>query len=128
MDENTLRSHIQSEAEKLLGHKRYAIVWIPSRGTTKDATFISMSKTGGPSKMAKEIAKLLPDAKSKNLALVIGGLNDSKNIQVINDAFDLNSENDLKSMQMVFAGNTKHRQALTQKTKSLGIEFYFVDL
>ncbi len=124
----TLRNHIQSEAEKLLGHREYVILWLPSRGATADTTFIAMSKTAGPSKMAKEIGKLLPEAKEKNLAIIIGGVNDSKNIQVLNDAFDLNAGTDLKNLQMVFAGRAKHQQEITERAKRLGINFHFIEL
>jgi len=128
VNETDLKNYIHSEAEKILGHRDYAIIWIPSRGTTADSTFVAMSKTGGPSKMAKEIATMLPEAKEKNLVLVFGGVNDIKNIQVVEGAFDLNSGTDLSNLTVIFAGHARYRQAITEKMKSSGVEFHFIEL
>ena len=78
--------------------------------------------------MAKEIGKLLPEAKGKNLALVIGGPNNSKNTQVINDALDLNSKVNLKNLKIVFAGKATQLKDIKNKAERRGIDFYFIEL
>lgn len=128
LSDSELRDYIQSEAQKALTGEQYAVIWIPSRSAMADFTFIAISKINGPSLMAKKIGELLPDAKKKNLALIIGGRNYSKNIQVINDALDLNSKANLKNMKLVFAGNAAQQKDVKKKAESHGIDFYFVEL
>ena len=128
LSDSALRDYIQSEAQKILAGEQYAVVWIPSRSAKADFTFIVLSKINGPSLMAKEIGKLLPEAKGKNLALVIGGPNNSKNTQVINDALDLNSKVNLKNLKIVFAGKATQLKDIKNKAERRGIDFYFIEL
>ena len=128
ISENKLRDFVQSKAQEVLGEKQYAVVWIPSRGTMWDGVFIVQSKMGGPSLMAKKVGKLLPDAKNKNLALIIAGSNSAKSTQVIRDAIDLNADVNLTGMNLVFAGKKKYQRVVKKKSESKGLEFHFIEL
>lgn len=128
ISEKMLRDSVQSKTQEILGEKQYAVVWIPSRGSLCDVVFITQSKIGGPSQMAKKVGELLPEAKTKNLALVIAGPNSSKSSQVIRDAINLNAEINLTAMQLVFAGEKKHKTVIKKKSESKGIDFKFIEL
>lgn len=83
ISEKKLRDAVQSKAQESLGGKQYVVVWVPSRGSLWDAIFAAQSKMGGPSQMARKVGELLPEAKTKNLTLLVAGPNSSKSSLVI---------------------------------------------
>ena len=84
------RDTIVASAASMIGNPNQLLALeVGSSGPTADATFIAMSKSGGPSKIAKQVADILSKTEGQAVSVLLFGPNSKKVRQVASDAFGL---------------------------------------
>jgi hypothetical protein len=99
---------------------------IGSSGKAADATFVRMSKSFGPSHMAKQIAQIMGSFSGQERQLMLFGPNSTKTVQVSIDALNLCSGQEMKNVTFVFCGKAGDFSILKEKTAAFSGSIRFV--
>jgi len=96
---------IASAASAIRDPDQLLALEVGSSGPTADASFIALSQSGGPSKLAKQVAKLLSKAEGRTASVLLFGPNSKKVRQVASDALSLTRGNNLTKLTFLFHGD-----------------------
>lgn len=107
--------------------KPFSYFYIPSDGALEDAAFLAMSKTTGPSGMARELSGLMKASAQGPIRLLVTGPSREKTERVILDALSLQAEQGLQNLQFLFLGNASYEDTLRSAVESRGGSFSFAE-
>lgn len=105
---------------------RFFVFYVPSSGALADATFVSMSKSSGPSAMAKQLAKIINNHQDAALNLCVGGPNADKSAQVTRDALRLVLAGHGPQLHLLYVGDAKHVPKIKDLVHALNGKFRFM--
>ncbi len=101
----------------------FEIYFVPSSGFLANATFRTLSKTNGPSTIAKQLAAELRKPRAKLRTIVVAGPSDGKTKQVLLDALKLLEDEPQPNLRLVFVGNAKIASEIEPIITVTGAEF-----
>ena len=106
---------------------QFQLFYIPSSGEIADATFITVSKTRGPSSIAKQLSKILRSAENSSSSLAVSGPSDAKTAQVLTDAIRLLRGAKLDHVAIIFVGSKASASDVEAQVTSTGAKFVFAE-
>lgn len=117
----TDRDTIFVSAASMIDHPNQLLaVEVGSSGPAADAAFIALSKSSGPSSLARQVAGLLADAGEKPSSILLFGINSRKVRQVAGDAFSLTRDRNLSKLTFLFHGNACDFEQLKEEAEFTG--------
>jgi len=105
----------------------FFVMEVPSSGMVADETFISLSKTAGPSRIAKDVGEILGSPEMKGKKILLYGPNSKKTSRVAIDALDLSKETDLTGFTFLFCGDKSDFERIKKEAVSFEGDLIFVE-
>jgi hypothetical protein len=100
--------------------------YVPSSGLIADQTFITVSRTKGPSAMAKQLAKGIRGSDTEPLFVAVSGPSSEKTVQVIQDALKSTNKKSLPMLTLIFVGGDDAAKTLEADVKGIQAAFVYV--
>jgi len=119
------QARAQAAAKAVSGS--FNFFYVPSSGAIADQTFIAMSKTKGPSGIAKQLGKGISHSDTESLVVAVSGPSSDKTVQVIQDAIRSTGKKSLPKLKLIFVGNDDGAKTLDADLKSLEAAFVYVN-
>jgi len=119
-----VQARSQAAAKAVSGN--FNFFYVPSSGTIADLTFITTSKTKGPSTIAKQLGKGIGHSDTEPLLVAVSGPSSEKTVQVIQDAIKSTGKKSLPKLTLIFVGNDDGAKTLDADLKAVDAAFVYV--
>ena len=103
----------------------YQYLLVESGGKVDDGAFITMARTTGSSRLARDLGKRLAAAASEPVRMLVTGPSGDKNVQVVADALAPFGENELVGLELLYLGEPADEAAIRASVTRVGARLRF---
>lgn len=118
------QARAQAAAKAVSGN--FNFFYVPSSGAIADQAFIAISKTKGPSSIAKQLEKGISHSDTEPLVVAVSGPSTEKTRQVIQDAIKSSGKKSLPKLTLIFVGNDDGAKTLDAGLTAVEAAFVYV--
>lgn len=126
---NAEDAQARMQAAQAVVEPPFEFFYVPSPGgAIAKATFLTLSKSKGPSNVGKQLAAELDKPRSELRTIVVSGPSDAVTKQVIVDALELSTGKKLENLKLVFVGDARVASKLRVVVEEAGAQFASTEL
>ena len=104
---------------------KFDYLFVKSAGEFADQAFITLSKTAGPSDLARDLGTRFAQAEKRPVRMLITGPSSPKTVQVIIDALSFHQGRKLPMLEILFLGAPASRARAEAAARSVDAQFAF---
>ncbi len=118
----------RAKAASTVAVGNFQFFYVPSSGVIADEAFVATSNTRGPSRIAKQLARIISAGSTTETTVAVSGPSERKTVQVVADALTVIGKKQLPLLHLIYVGTESAAHELEPLVAAVGGQLGFAPL